>query len=124
MQRSDAAELHSFVKAGIAYMGIMAGLAVLGLAFYAIASAVEAPGHVPVPQAEYYLTVLYYVLLAGVSIGAVWLLAKGSRAGAYTAFASLAISVLAPVNSQSAYWIAIPNVAVGLLLLKAFKTLR
>lgn len=124
MQRSDTTELHSFVKLAIAYMGIMAGLAVLGLAFYAIASTGEAPGSVPVPQAEYYLTISYYVMLVGASLGALALLAKGVRTGAYLAFASLAISVLAPIDGQSANWIAIPNVVVGLLLLKAIKTLR
>lgn len=132
LQNSSAlAELHPFVKAAIAYVGIMAGLAVLGLIFYAIASTGEAAGSVPVPQAAYYQTILYFVSLTGLSLGAVVLLAKGMRMGAYLAFAVLAASILAPVSNQTpntafniVYWFAIPNAVVGLLLLKAVKTLH
>jgi hypothetical protein len=129
VQRSDTAELHPFVKAGIAYMGIMAGFAVLGLTFYVIVARGEAAGSSLIPPEAYYPTIAYYAALAGVSVLAVWLLKNGRRIGAYLAFAILAISVLAPVQSSSGgftiiYWFAIPNAAVGLLLLKAIKTLR
>lgn len=133
MQDSSAVadELHPFAKMSIAYMGIMAGLAVLGLTFYATASTGEAAGSIPVPPAVYYQSILYFVSLTGLSLGAVVLLAKGIRIGAYLTFAALAISVLAPVASQTGnaafniiYWFTIPNAAVGILLLKAVKTLR
>ena len=131
MQRSDTAELHPFVKAGIAYMGIMAGFAVLGLTFYVIAARGEAVGSSLVPPETYYTSIAYYIMLASASVFAVWLLKNGRRVGAYLAFAILSISVLAPVRSPAldnlftiVYWFAIPNAAVGLLLLKAYKTLR
>lgn len=133
MQNSNTvtAELHPFAKAAIAYMGIMAGLAVLGLVFYAIASTGEAEDSVPVPPSAYYQTILYFVSLTGLSLGALMLLAKGIRVGAYLTFAALAISVLAPIDNQTQnaafniiYWFAIPNAAVGILLLKAIRTLR
>ncbi len=131
MQRNDAAELHPFVKLAIAYSGIMAGFAVLGLVFYVIAARGEATGSALVPPMTYYLAVSYYVALAGASIMTVWLLKNGRRAGAYLAFAILAVSVLAPVLSQAPdgafsviYWFAIPNAVVGAMLLKAFGTLR
>jgi hypothetical protein len=132
LQNSSAVtELHPFTKAAMAYIGIMAGLALLGLVFYAVASTGEAEGSVPVPPAAYYQTILYLVSLTGLSLGALALLAKGMRAGAYVAFAALAISVLAPAGNQTLgnafniiYWFAIPNAAVGILLLKAIKTLH
>lgn len=124
MQRSDTAELHSFVKAGIAYMGIMAGFAVLGLAFYVIAARGEAVGSSLVPPEMYYASVAYYVMLAGASVFAVWLLKNGRRAGAYLAFAILGISLFEGSGFTVVYWFAIPNAAVGILLLKAIKTLR
>ncbi len=131
MQRSDTAELHSFVKAAIAYMGIMAGLAVLGLTFYTIAARGEAVGSSIVPPEMYYTGIAYYVMLASASVFAVWLLKNGRRVGAYLVFAILAVSVFAPVRSSALensftiiYWFAIPNAAVGALLLKAIKTLR
>jgi hypothetical protein len=131
VQRSDAAELHPFVKLAIAYGGIIAGFAVLGLTFYVITAQGEAAGSTLVPPMTYYLAVSYYVALAGASIMTVWLLKNGRRAGAFLAFAILFISVLAPVRSQTPdgafsviYWFAIPNAAVGALLLKAFGTLR
>ena len=130
MQRSDTAGLHPFVKAGIAYMGIMAGFAVLGLTFYVIAASVEAPGPLPPPPMMYYAAVSYYVAVVAMSVATVWLLKNGRRTGAYVAFATLAVSLLAPSNGLAfggftiIYWFAIPNAAVGLLLLKAYKTLR
>ncbi|HEX9677508.1 hypothetical protein [Nitrososphaera sp.] len=58
-------------------------------------------------------------------------MAKDIRMGAYLAFAALAISILAPVDNQTPnvsfniiYWFMIPNAVVGILLLKAVKTLR
>lgn len=131
MQRSDTAELHSFVKASIAYMGIMAGFAVLGLVFYVIAAMGEAAESALIPPMMYYAAMSYYVALAGASVMTVWLLKNGRRVGAYIAFALLAVSLLAPVDSQAfngmftvIYWFAIPNAVVGALLLKAFRTLR
>jgi hypothetical protein len=130
VQRSDTSELHLFVKAGMAYMGIMAGFAVLGLTFYAIVARGEAMGSSSVPAEAYYATMLYYAALASASVLAIWLLKNGRRAGAYLVFAILSISVLAPVRGSALdgftiiYWFAIPNVAVSLLLLKAIRTLR
>jgi len=104
---------------------------VLGLTFHTIASTGEALGSVPVPLAAYYQTILYYVTLTGFSLGALAFLAKDIRMGAYLAFAALAISILAPVDNQTPnvsfniiYWFMIPNAVVGILLLKAVKTLR
>ena len=130
MQCSDTIELHLFVKAGMAYMGIMAGFAVLGLMFYVIAARGEAVGSSLVPPETYYTSIAYYVMLASTSVFAVWLLKNGKRAGAYLAFAILSISVLAPICGPALdgftiiYWFAIPNAAVGLLLLKAYRTLH
>jgi hypothetical protein len=103
-------------------MGIMAGFAVLGLTFYVIVVGGQA-------QVSALVTSVSYVALAAASITAVWLLKNGRRIGAYLAFAILSISVLAPVQSSSGgftiiYWFAIPNAAVGILLLKTIKTLR
>lgn len=129
---AGSTQLHPFVKLAIAYVGIVAGLAVIGLVFYVVASQGEAAGSRPaVPQA-YYVTVAYYVSLAAASAAAVLLMAKRSRrTGAYLAFAALASSILAPHSSQTAgtpfqvaYWFMIPNAVVGILLMKAVRTLR
>ncbi|WP_415280691.1 hypothetical protein [Candidatus Nitrososphaera sp. FF02] len=129
--QDSATELHTFVKLAIAYIGIMTGFAVLGLVFYVIAARGEAAGSVPIAPMMYYAAVSYYVALAGASVMTVWLLKNGRRAGAYLTFALLTVSLLAPVNSPAfggmftvIYWFAIPNAAVGLLLLKAARTLR
>lgn len=124
MQHSDTTELHPFVKASIAYMGIMAGFAVLGLTFYVVAARGEAVGSSIVPPEMYYTSVAYYVMLAGASVFAVWLLKSGRRVGAYLAFAILGISLLEGSGFAVVYWFAIPNAAVGILLLKAYKTLH
>jgi hypothetical protein len=128
LQHSNTStELHPFVKLTIAYAGIMAGFAVLGLAFYVTASTA---GSVGAPRVMQFPAVSYYVALAGMSVVALWLLKNGRRAGAYVAFAALAISVFAPISGPAydsftiVYWFAIPNAAVGVLLLKAFRTLR
>ncbi|HEY7507624.1 MAG TPA: hypothetical protein VH677_00720, partial [Nitrososphaera sp.] len=81
MQHSNTStELHPFVKLTIAYAGIMAGFAVLGLAFYVTASTA---GSVGAPRVMQFPAVSYYVALAGMSVVALWLLKNGRRAGAY-----------------------------------------
>lgn len=127
---SDKHELHSFVKLAIAYLGIMAGFAILGLIFYVVAARGEATGGALEPASVYYANVGNYIILFVLSLLALGLLVKRKRAGAYVAFATFVLSVFAPsllLTSQSAYgviwWFAIPNTVVGILLLKAMKTL-
>lgn len=127
---SDKPELHSFVKLAIAYLGIMAGFALLGLTFYVVAARGEATGGALEPVSVYYANVGNYLILLVLSILALGLLVKRKRAGAYVAFAALVLSIFAPslfVTAQSAFgviwWFAIPNTVVGILLLKSMKTL-
>ena len=127
---SDRPELHSFVKLAIAYLGIMAGFAILGLIFYVVAARGEATSGALEPATVYYANVGNYIILFVLSLLALSLLVKRKRAGAYVAFATFVLSVFAPsllLTSQSAYgviwWFAIPNTVVGILLLKAMKTL-
>lgn len=126
----DKPELHSFVKLAIAYLGVMAGFAILGLAFYVIAASGEAQGSGPEPVSVYYPNVGNYIILFALSLAAIGLLVKRKRAGAYVAFAALFLSLFAPsllLTAQSAFgviwWFAIPNTVVGVLLLKSMKTL-
>jgi hypothetical protein len=127
---SDSAELHSFVKLAIAYLGIMAGLAVLGLGFYVAAARVESAGDLPVSADRYYAVIAFYVLLIAVSLAGLARMARRKRDGAYLAFAALVISLFAASPNQviqSPYiiiwWLAIPNAVVGILLLKSLNTL-
>lgn len=127
---SDTPELHSFVKLAIAYLGIMAGFAILGLTFYVVAARGEASGGALEPASVYYANVSSYIILFVLSLLAPGLLIKRKLAGAYVAFAALVLSIFAPsllLTGQSAYgviwWFAIPNSVVGILLLKSIKTL-
>lgn len=127
---SDSAELHSFVKLAIAYLGIMAGFAVLGLAFYIAAARVESAGDLPVPPDRYFAVVGFYALLVGISLAGLARLVRRKRDGAYLAFSALAISILAAGPNQliqSPYtiiwWLAIPNAVVGILLWRSINTL-
>lgn len=120
-----------YTKLTIAYLGIMAGLAVIGLVFYIIASRGGAPGSLPVQVEIYYGTIGFFIALISNSLLGLWQLVRGRRLGAYLAFIALAMSVFAPYSNQRTeailfpiYWIAIPNMIVSLLLLKSLKTLR
>lgn len=93
---SDKPELHSFVKLAIAYLGIMAGFALLGLTFYVVAARGEATGGALEPVSVYYANVGNYLILLVLSILALGLLVKRMRAGAYVAFAALVLSIFAP----------------------------
>lgn len=128
---SDTSELHSFVKLAIAYLGIMAGLAVLGLGFYVSAARVESAGDAPIVSDRYYAVIAFYVVLIAITLAGLGRLVRRRRDGAYLAFAALAISMLAPSPNQVlqapytiVWWFAIPNVVVGILLLKSLKTLK
>lgn len=128
---SDKPELHSFVKLAIAYLGIMAGFAILGLIFYVAAARSESIGDALEPVGVYYANVSNYVILFALSLLALGLLVKRKRAGAYVAFAAFVLSIFAPslfLTAQSAFgviwWFAIPNTVVGILLLKSMKTLE
>jgi len=123
---SDSQELHSFVKLAIAYVGIMAGFATIGLTFYIIATNDDS-----MPTNQYYADVASFAGLIFLSLTGLALLVERKRLGAYFVFAALVISILAPsilVTSQAAYdvvwWFAIPNAIVGILLTKSLKTLR
>lgn len=127
---SDCAELHSFVKLAIAYLGIIAGLAVLGLGFYVAAARVESVGDLAVQPERYYTVVTFYVVLVAISLAGLARLVRRKRDGAYLAFAALAISMLAPAPNQVnqapyaiVWWLAIPNAVVGILLFRSLKTL-
>lgn len=127
---SDKPELHSFVKLAIAYVGIMAGMASIGLTFYIIAATGEATGSGLVPAGQYYADLVSYALLIFFCLAGLALLVERRRLGAYLVFAALVLSILAPsilISGQAAYnvvwWFAIPNAIVGILLLKSMKTL-
>lgn len=126
----SSAELHSFVKLSIAYLGIMAGLAITGLTLYVAAARVEFAGDLPVSADRYFAVVAFYAILVAISVAGLARLAKRKRDGAYLAFAALAVSVLAPSPNQAVqgpisivWWFAIPNAVVGILLFKSVKTL-
>lgn len=122
-------ELHSFVKLAIAYLGIMAGLAVLGVVFFAISSQGEAQGSVRPSAEAYNYTMGLYALMIGLSLGGLAALANHLRIGAYLAFLAL-IAWFLPYAAQSldtlaaVSWMLIPNGVVGILLLKELKTLH
>jgi hypothetical protein len=103
----------------------MSGLAALGLVFYVAASKFSfvAPG--------YNTVVLFYMVLIAISLAGLARLVRRKRDGAYLAFASLVISMLAPDPIQVfrapytfIWWFAIPNTVVGILLLTQLKTLE
>jgi hypothetical protein len=122
-------ELHSFVKLAIAYLGIMAGLAVLGVVFFTISSQGEAQGSVRPSAEAYNYTMGLYALMIGLSLGGLAALANHLRLGAYLAFLALVVWFM-PYATESvealaaASWMVIPNGVVGILLLRALKTLR
>jgi hypothetical protein len=108
----------------------MAGLAILGMGFYAIAARGEAIGSIAISPERYFAIMSFFSLLATISLLGLGKLAKRKRQGIYPAFASLIISLLAPAANQApemftfTYWLAIPNGVVGILLLKSIKTLE
>ena len=118
-------ELHSFVKLAIAYLGIMAGLAVLGVVFFAAST----QGSVRPSVGAYNYTMGLYALMIGLSLGGLAALANHLRTGAYLAFLALIVWFM-PYATQSldtlaaVSWMLIPNGVVGILLLKALKTLH
>ncbi len=127
---SDSRELHSFVKLAIAYIGIMAGLAAIGLTFYIITDAGEAAKSNLLQAGQYPTDIGSYALLIITSLAGLALLAKNRRIGAYFVFAALVLSIAAPsifITGPAAYnvvwWFGIPNAIGGILLLKSFKTL-
>lgn len=114
-------------------MGIMAGLAVLGLAFYTITmrEGMTIMSTPPFAPSDVYIitTAFFWTLIALLSIG-LFALLKNLRIGAYFAFLTLVASLFAPYDNQSetapltvVWWLAIPNVMAGTLLLKTFSTL-
>ena len=127
---SDHGELHSFVKLSIAYIGIIAGLAAIGMVFYVVAARVEAAGRSLYPPQEYFGTVEFFSTLIVLPIIGIRLMLNHRRIGAYVAFGVLAVSVFAPYGPLGSgfplypvFWIVIPNSAVGVLLAMRMKTL-
>jgi hypothetical protein len=123
---SDSQELHPFVKLAIAYVGIMAGFATIGLTFYIIATNGDS-----MPANQYYTDVASFAGLIFLSLAGLALLVERKRLGAYFVFAALVFSILAPsilVTGQATYdvvwWFVIPNAIVGILLMKSLKTLE
>jgi hypothetical protein len=111
----------------------MAGLAVLGLAFYTITmrEGMTIMSTPPFAHSDVYIitTAFFWTLIALLSIG-LFALLKNLWIGAYFAFLALVASLFAPYDNQSetatltvVWWLAIPNVMVGILLLKTFSTL-
>jgi hypothetical protein len=111
----------------------MAGLAVLGLAFYTITmrEGMTIMSTPPFAPSDVYIitTAFFWTLIALLSIG-LFALLKNLRIGEYFAFLALVASLFAPYDNQSetapltvVWWLAIPNVMVGTLLLKTFSTL-
>ncbi|HKU50672.1 MAG TPA: hypothetical protein VJP79_12025 [Nitrososphaera sp.] len=128
---SDGEETHSFVKLAIAYLGLMAGLSILGLGFYVAAARVVSAGDPPAVAAIYNETMVFYLALFSISIAGLARLLKKKQDGAYFAFTSLILSLFAPSPSQIMrapytliWWLAVPNTIVGILLLRAIKTLH
>jgi hypothetical protein len=130
---STNGELHSFVKLAIGYLGIMAGFAALGLLFYEIAAR-EGPVILSaspfVPSDAYAISVAFFWTLIVILLIGLFALVRNLRIGAYFAFIALVLSIFAPYDKQTGaapfaviWWFAIPNAIVGILLLKAFKTL-
>ena len=83
-----------------------------------------------VPSDVYIITTAFFcTLIALLSIG-LFALLKNLQIGAYFAFLTLVASLFAPYDNQSetapltvVWWLAIPNVMAGTLLLKTFSTL-
>lgn len=126
---SDWGELHSFVKLSIAYVGIVAGLVLLGLLFNVIAARSEVVNSAPLPAKEYYYTIAFFSILIIAPIIGIRLMLKRKRDGAYISFAVLALSVLAPYGPRGdfpiypVYWFVIPNATIGILLALKTRTL-
>ena len=111
----------------------MAGFAVLGLIFYET-GAREGPAITSVPpfypSDVYLISIVFFWTLIALSLVGLFALVKNLRIGAYVAFIVLIFSLFAPYEKQSGaapftmiWWFAIPNAIVGILLLRAFKTL-
>jgi hypothetical protein len=125
---AEGKELPSFVKLAIAYLGIMAGMAAIGLVLYLIASRGEAPGSAPIPQQTLSITILFFTSLVVIPSISLRLLVKRRRVGGYLAFLALGISLFAPYSDPAfhltiTYWLAIPNAIVGILVWKNLKEL-
>lgn len=126
-------KIHLFVKVAMGYLATVIGLAILALVFYEFGSR-EGPAITSAPPflpSEVYAISItfFYTLIALSSIGLL-ALAKNLGIGAYLAFIVLVVSLFAPYDKQAGtapftiiWWFAIPNIVVGVLLLKAFKTL-
>ena len=126
-------ELAPLVKLVLTYMGIILSFAVLGLFFYLESLKYNTPYN-PEYYADNYPVALSYfaalIIACGLSVVG---LAKTRKLGGCSAFAGLIISVFAPysggisassLSSIVIWWFAIPNAAVGILLLRSWNNLR
>lgn len=127
----DNSELPKFVKAGIAYLGIMAGLAILGLFFYVAASRGESTGSVLVESDAYATTIAFFTILVALSLIGLYGLVKRLRLGVYVALVALVLSMFAPSGGKNlessfaiTWWLGIPNTVVGILLIRSLGKLR
>lgn len=122
---NQSKELPSFVKLAMMYMGIMAGLAIIGLVLFLIASRGEALGSIPRTSESWSISVIILSSLVFIPLLSLALMTKRIKFGCYLAFVALVISLFAPSPGQIIAqpisfipWLAIPNTIVGILLLK------
>jgi hypothetical protein len=119
------ASLDPYVKLAITYMGLMIAVVIISLVYYSV-NFIYLSKESASPAAT-----VYYIALIIAPGAAIAFLANRKKAGAYLVFAALAISLSIFVTlpaSADLRWdvvatLLIPHSLVGILLLRALKTL-